>query len=150
MAWRRVSDGTHGTPVSRGMGWFCFLVLVAGCGGRETPDLGYVTGVVKLDGAPVSDALVQFIPKEGRLSSGRTGPDGKYELEYLDGIKGAKIGQHIVKVSTAQSADEEAGKPAVPEKIPSMFNNSSKVTKEVKSGSNEINIDLDSKARPSK
>src|SRR5690554_4043220 len=55
------------------------LVTVAGCGGSDLPT---VTGRVTLDGAPLPNAFVEFVPTEGQgsTSSGRTDEAGEYDL----------------------------------------------------------------------
>ena len=61
-----------------------------GCGG-DTPPLGQVTGTVTLDGKPVDGATIQFEPTTSGLPTafGRTDSQGKYELWYSRGNKGA-------------------------------------------------------------
>ena len=90
------------------------VAVLAGCssGGRKIVP---VSGVVKLNGQPYPNAIVSFQPiaadaddNPGRGSSGRTGPDGRYELVY-DGEKpGALTGKHRVRIFTDQGAGGEA------------------------------------------
>jgi len=124
--------------------WGLALSLT-GCSGDDTPPLGTVKGVVKLDGAPLADATVTFVPQTGRASAGVTKSDGSYELEYLAGKKGAITGTHTVRISTYRGGDPDAKVPETPEKVPRKYNAQSKVTKDVAAGPNEINFDLDSK-----
>ena len=68
-------------PCRRRIGVVPLLLAVAsaaGCGGApdDRPDLGEVSGVVTLDGAPVENAVVQFTPAAGRPSQARTAADG--------------------------------------------------------------------------
>ena len=74
------------------------LVVLAGCGGdaRVAP----VLGVVTLEGEPVPDASVTFMPKEGgRPAFGITDSDGKFELTTFAAGDGAVIGSHAVAIS---------------------------------------------------
>ena len=63
-----------------------FSLVLSGCDSGKT---GTVTGVVKINGQPVSEAAVSFYPEEGRASIGMTDAEGKYELSYTRGAKGA-------------------------------------------------------------
>ena len=44
-------------------------LTAAGCGGDKLPPLGKVTGTITLDGEPLPNARVTFIPKVSRQSS---------------------------------------------------------------------------------
>ena len=49
----------------------------------------------------MAGAVVSFTPVGGgRSSTAQTGEDGSYELTYLRDIKGAKIGEHEVRITT--------------------------------------------------
>jgi len=141
----------------------CLVVVGCGPGG---PELGTVTGKVTLDGRPVTNGLVTFTPQaKGGASVGKTDASGQYELLCLD-RKGALIGQHKVTVTTLQEAaavtemrsdspeyakqaasatDQSAYDSAkVVEPIPARYNTNTELTKEVKSGSNVIDLELKS------
>lgn len=111
------------------------------------PDLGKVTGKVTLDGKPVAGANIQFYPAEGgRASNAVSKDDGSYTLIYKGDYQGAKIGKHIVSVSTREDSEGEPGdegyKPGREEEIPEKYHGESELEFEVKAGSNEINLDL--------
>lgn len=82
------------------------LVLIAlvgtaiiGCG-SSGPEMAPVTGVVTLDGAPVADAAVMFMPEGGgRPATGVTDAEGKFALETAEPGDGALIGKHKVTVT---------------------------------------------------
>lgn len=94
---------------------FLFLVtcLTLGCFGYrpDLPPTERVTGTVTLDGQPVANARVQFVPDklkgtEGAMASGTTDAEGKYEL-FTSTVKGAIVGHHKVSVEArAQPKDE--------------------------------------------
>lgn len=123
--------------------------LLVGCGGRgDRPELATVTGTVFLDDKPLSDTWVMFNPTRGRTSLARTNNDGKYELLYLEGVKGANIGSHSV-VITAYNEDEieemkASSNEPVKEPIPAKYNSKTTLTEEVKEGKNVIDFHLDS------
>ncbi len=137
-------------------------VLISGCG-SSLPDVGYVTGVVTLDGKPLANAEVTFAPEKGRGSSGITDETGKYELFYVAGEPGALIGAHKVMITSggvpvegeenisADASDEPdiapRRKPTGPKKggIPAKYNSKTTLTADVQSGSNTFDFKLESK-----
>lgn len=144
---------------------FCF-----GCSGSGTEvKLEKVTGVVTMDGKPLANAIVVFIPENGNPSTDQTDADGKYELAHRGNAMGAIPGKHKVRITTgkppAPKADpdadmanvdpatdagfEEAGTPkaktAKKEPIPAKYNANTTLTAEVKAGENTIDFKLESK-----
>lgn len=138
----------------------CLMLL--GCGGE---DLGSVTGKVTMDGQPLPNAIVTFVPEGGgRTGIGKTDANGEYTLVFAGG-EGATIGKNKVAVTTAPEATEvtamrsdspeyaaqasggtmsDYSKPAVIEKIPAKYNKNTELTFEVTSGSNVYDIELKS------
>jgi hypothetical protein len=142
----------------------CCLVCLASLGCNQGAKLGSVTGQVTMDGQPLANVLVTFTPAEaGRTATGKTDASGKYELICLD-RKGAPVGKHKVSVTTLQEAasvaemssdSEEYMKQAtgqagdyntakVEEPIPARYNSQTEFVKEVKAGSNVIDLELTS------
>lgn len=115
----------------------CFIFLTA-CGGgaSDAPELGQVKGKVTMDGAPLSDASVTFMPEKVRSSSATTDSEGNYELIYIREETGAAIGKHKVVVSKLKDEVET---------IPKKYSGESELTADVKAGANEVNFDLTSK-----
>ncbi len=73
----------------------CLLIL-AGCGGPTIP----CTGEVLLDGKPLPNAAVMFIPSDGsRAATGRTGSDGCFRLTTFKPGDGAFPGEHRVTIA---------------------------------------------------
>lgn len=135
----------------------CFLL--AGCGEKikDAPKTGTVTGVVTSDGKPVAGAIVEFFPNNekgtrGPQSTGFTDAEGKYELNTTGSTHGAVIGFHRVTVNcqppVSQSSTSNGSAPPAPPgepcKLPAKYNrlDTSKLEYEVKSGPNEIDLDL--------
>jgi len=118
----------------------CFGLVASltacGGGGSDAPDLGQVTGKITLDGAPLADASVTFMPEKVRASAATTDSEGKYELIYIRDEKGAAIGNH--KVTVSKLKDEK-------ETIPEKYSGETELTADVKAGANEFNFDLESK-----
>lgn len=91
-----------------------------------------------MDGQPLKNALVRFVPEHARESVGLTDDQGQYELRLNERLKGAAVGRH--KVLIASNEDKR-------EVIPARYNLSSELTAEVKEGENPpINFELNSKS----
>jgi hypothetical protein len=135
------------------------LGVVAACGllywasasmmkSRKLPPLGLVSGVVTLDGAPVSDAELTFIPSSSvtggaQVSSsyGRTDSQGHYTLIYLEDVPGAVVGEHHVQIRAADMTGRE--------RLPKEYNARTTLKCEVKPGRND-DVDFQLKSAESK
>lgn len=83
--------------------WTCALSVVAatsGCGDGR-PERVPVAGIVLIDGQPLTRGNIKFVPKDGRPSAGKIGPDGHFNLTCYDGNDGALLGTHRVQVSSS-------------------------------------------------
>jgi hypothetical protein len=116
------------------------LATLIGCSRSKQPPLGTVDGFVTLDGKPLAAAAVLFTPDgRGRTSIGITDADGRYSLTYLRDIKGADVGRHKVRITTA--TDDNGGK----ERLPKRYHAKSQLTAAVEPGSNQYDFTLTSK-----
>jgi hypothetical protein len=108
-----------------------------------------VEGTVTLDGAPLGGAKVIFTPVEGgRSSMAVTDGSGRYVLEFTAGEKGAVVGKHKVSISTYEAGEtDDAGNLVghVPERVPAKYNRETTLEREVKSGRQVINFELQSR-----
>ncbi len=79
-----------------------FLSVLAftftGCGYRR-PAQVKTTGTVTLDGEPVAQASLMFIPDSGRPASGNTNTNGAFELSSYGGNDGLPAGNYRVTVT---------------------------------------------------
>ena len=116
-----------------------------------------VSGVVTLDGQPLADATVHFIPADstGSPSYGKTNENGEYKLQTLLGAAdaGTTPGQYKVRVEcvemyetgkTFQENGEEKPEMKARSIIPAKYNdeNTSGLEATVVKGSNTFNFDL--------
>lgn len=127
------------------VGCLWLLCLMTGCGKSDTPDLGEVSGTIKLDGQPLAGALVEFTPVKGRGSVATTDAEGHYTLKYTNDLNGAVLGSHTVRISTgkpASSGEGGQGQKAIPERIPPEYNSRSDKQVEVKAGSQTYDYDI--------
>jgi hypothetical protein len=121
-------------------------IATCGCSGSKLPDLATVTGVVTLDDKPHPNAIVVFTPANGRPAEGLTDSNGRYELNYLPGVKGAEPGTYTVSITTQYQAPENPGnEPPFVDPIPPQYNVGSTLTETVSPGKNEINFPLKTK-----
>jgi hypothetical protein len=74
------------------------IAVLVGCDQR--PERVPVTGVVLIDGQPLKSGNIKFVPKKGRPSAGKIGPDGHFSLTCYDGNDGALLGRHRVQVAS--------------------------------------------------
>ena len=74
------------------------LIVLTGCGGG--PALVGVSGTLTHKGKPVANALINFLPENGRPSSGITDEDGHFTLNYDPEHDGTVVGKHIVSVKS--------------------------------------------------
>jgi hypothetical protein len=119
----------------------CFAFVLVGCdqSGVETAP---VKGRVTLDRRPLPNAVVQFQPDENkRPAFGGTDENGEYELYYKKGVVGARVGQHIVRITVPNRPNA----PTIPER----YTTKSELRAEVKPGQNQLDFELKSDAKPS-
>jgi hypothetical protein len=116
------------------------LTVTSGCGGVDQPKLNPVRGKVTLDGQPLANAIVSFIPDKGPPSGAITNSEGKYEMRFKSGGQGAVTGVHAVTISTDMDGNGSPGA----EKVPQQYNKTSMLSAEVKNGPNEHNFELQS------
>lgn len=132
------------------------LLILAGCGSNPKADYGRLQlvkagGTVKLDGQPLSGAVISFDDlTDGSFSCGLTDSSGNYRLQ-LDSVKsGVKPGSKVVRISTSrkiiglnsnveEGAEEES---PTPDRVPEKFNSKSTLIVEVTSDKTSYDFDL--------
>ncbi len=126
------------------MNWLKSLSLIvavawlAGCAPSDQPPLGRVTGKVTLDGQPLAGVIVNFQPESGRVATAETDAQGKYDLVYVYGTNGTKVGKNTVSF---RWPDGSEGKKPLPKK----WTGTGGEVVEVKSGRNTMDWELSSK-----
>ncbi len=122
-----------------------FLATLSGCGRSDLPKIGLVDGRVTMDQKPLAGLIVTFKPETGRPAMGITDPDGHFDLEYTYDVKGTKVGTNTVGFSWP------IGTTGQPE-IPARYSGKSELLREVKSGRNTFDFELEANApsRPKK
>jgi hypothetical protein len=125
--------------------------------GVPLPKLARVSGTVTLDGQPLAGAQVRFtlLSEDGRneateveSTSGKTvrvrpgmaitDEDGRYSLEYMEGLRGTPVGKNRVSLSKLGDGGREL--------VPGQYGPLSVETRDVESGSQTIDFALTSDA----
>lgn len=136
--------------------WLAMIAVacVVGCGSNsgDLPELVNVTGKITVDGQEVPGLRVVFEPEMGRRSVGRTNAAGEFYLEYLQQVKGALPGKHVVKVTwegegtaadpSATPIADEPGSTSAGIVIPSRYNLNSELSADVSRDRNQFEFDL--------
>lgn len=128
-------------------------VLAAGCA-PQVP-LGEVEGTVRLDGQPLGNVLLRFLPDPdhgtaGPLSAAAADAEGRFRLRCDDQRDGAVVGWHRVVVEDllpyAVPRDDKAPSPAAPvrSRVPPAYGTSAgtPLLVEVKPGRQTVDLDL--------
>jgi hypothetical protein len=138
----------------------CALLTLAvtGCGPKA--EFAEVTGVVLLDGKPMPEALVEFVPDpqagtHGPVASATTDEEGRFHLVSQGQQPGAVIGTHRVVIQDERSlpravTDFAKVKPPPyrPPRLPNVYSNatSTPLRQEVKPGSQTVTLEVKSKS----
>ena len=86
------------------LGLLAMACLFPACGHRPLP-LAYVSGRVTVDGRPVEQGRITFLPVDGRRpATAPLGSDGRYALGTFNARDGAAVGDHAVVID-ARAAD---------------------------------------------
>ena len=148
------------------VGSVCMALCLMGTGcNKGGQELGQVKGKVTLDGNPLPNAIITFTPESGSgVSTATSDGNGEYELLFIND-KGALIGMHKVSVNLMPEAPKPVAeirsddpnydkivndtsgytKKSEPKfKIPERYNTNTTLKREVKSGSNTIDLELKS------
>ena len=135
---------------------FLLLVVLAcpgmlGCGALEGgPQRAAVSGRITVDGRPLENGSVQFIPTQG--TSGPVAGAGVTDGEYsLSKAQGPVVGTNRVQISgtrkTGRTSRTHLGE-TIEERVPvvpAQYNTKSTLVREVESGKNVLDFDLTSK-----
>ena len=131
----------------------CLLALAvaagtAGCSG-EAP-YGDVRGDVTLDGKPLEEGVIRFVPIDGKTSTASELINGgKFSVKVPVGshrveISSPKLPKGIASAKQMKRGTVDEGA-ALEEMIPERYNNRSELKAEVSRGANEVRYDLKSK-----
>jgi hypothetical protein len=126
-------------------------LLLAGCGGRGAHKVAPVSGRVKLDGEPLANATVQFVPVGGAAdqapppsSVGVTDKDGHYFLVLSNAskTKGAVVGKHKVMITLGSESGSNDTVRTFHKQLPQRYNRKTELECDVPpDGRDDANFD---------
>jgi hypothetical protein len=134
----------------RTLSWVvCGLVCLGSVPGCSS-GLAEVSGTVSLNGEPVKEGAINFIPIDGTRGAGAGAAieDGRY---HIPGSRGVTPGKNRVELrafrTTGRKVPDPTGRPGTlaDERVPAFppeFNDQSTLTREVRPGSNTFNFDV--------
>jgi hypothetical protein len=120
---------------------------LASCSGN----LAEISGTVRLNGVPVEEGAINFIPVEGTQGAG-AGAEIRNGAYRIPRSNGAAVGKNRVELrgfrNTGKKVPDLTGAPGamMDERVPAFppeYNDRSTLIKEVKAGSNKIDFDID-------
>ena len=134
----------------------CLLAACLGCETYDGPPLYPVSGIVTLDGKPLANAGVMFLPRDstrGNACLGITDASGKYVLKAeRGGGAGCQEGKFAVTISKMKDPPPGTGEVAAAETgteetLPAKYWDSAQtiLSADVPSGGATIDFKLDSK-----
>lgn len=132
------------------------LLVCTGCGGEAIQVAKNVSGVVTLNGKPLPNASVTFVPaaskgnqNAGPTAQGITDASGKFKLDVGPETSGAVVGHCRVYITTLigqpGADDRDAGGPMAvqKDKLPAKYNMNTELSFDVPSeGTDSANFDL--------
>ncbi|MCA9248788.1 MAG: carboxypeptidase regulatory-like domain-containing protein [Planctomycetales bacterium] len=120
------------------------LMVLAGCGENVEPAIGTVT----LDGQPLPDAFLTFVPRGEQGSPGfaKTDSAGHYEMVRGSNDSGLIPGEYEVRITTYVEGKPDAVPPIpeTPERVPARYNLNTELRVSVSENSEPFNFDLKS------
>jgi hypothetical protein len=134
------------------------LLVCSGCG--SSVRLGQVDGTVQLDGKPIGQVMVIFVPDDRNLpqSTAITDEHGHFQMRCNNGSMGAAIGEHRVTLVDGSAAPASKGRnddppeptEQPPNRIPSAYNQATKtpLRQTVAAGSQTITLEIASEKKP--
>jgi hypothetical protein len=136
-----------GCILREGLLWLSCLVSLAGCGPGVSAS---ANGRITLDGLPLDDATISFVPMSGgqRNAGWATIANGRYAIPASNGLG---IGQFRVEIRALRAIGEKSNQndPTLPvpakEVVPSRYNSKSELVADIKPGENTQDFDLTSK-----
>ena len=120
------------------------LLVVGGCGDG---DVAVVSGAVKVDGAPLKQGFITFVPADGKTAtSGGAITDGRYSVKVPVGsmkvsVSASKVVGRKKLYDTPNSPEQDVTQ----ESLPARYNGQTELKLDVKAGTNPKDWDLTSK-----
>ena len=115
------------------------LIMLVGCSDGR-PTRVPVSGKVLIDGKPLTQGIVQFVPEGARPAAGKLDQDGRFVLTCYDGDDGVVVGTHRVMISAKEMISESKVKWLAPPKYADFRN--SELSFEITEPTDDLTIEL--------
>ncbi len=126
-------------PFASFAGLLLALIAMTGCNDGR-PARVPVSGRVLIDGEPLTQGYVRFVPGNDRPSTGQIGPDGRFTLGCFEADDGAVTGKHRVAVIANEAINESTMRWIAPEKYADYANSGIEV--EITGPTDELEINI--------
>jgi hypothetical protein len=127
--------------------WLVVATILVGCGGSTGPKTVAVTGNITLDGTPLSEGSINFLPADGvGVPSGAKIANGTYRAEVPLGDKRVEIrSPQVVGQKVAYEGDPNSPKiDLFEERIPARYNSQTELKATIAATNKPVNFDLES------
>jgi hypothetical protein len=129
-----------------------FAGLLLGCSASGPPRAA-VSGTVKLNGQPVEEGSIQFIPIEGTRGPGVGSiiKNGQYQIPQATGVI---VGKNRVELRAIKKTGKKIQDPTKPQGVlvdqsgqafPAEYNDDSTLVRDIKADDNIFNFDIEAK-----
>jgi hypothetical protein len=128
------------------LGRFCLAIVLAAAIGCS-PGANVVSGTVNLDGQPLKEGLIRFVPVDGTSQPASTPvTDGKYSVPVSTGEMRVEISANrVIGKRKMYDTPDSPTVDEVEELVPPRFNVQSQLKIVVKGGSQTENFEVQSK-----
>ncbi len=126
------------------------VLLASYCASGCSSSLSEVSGTVTLNGQPLPEGAINFIPVEGTrgAGAGATIRDGKYHVPAASGVTPGKNRVELRAFRSTGKKVKDAGVPGATEieqrvpAFPPEYNDQSTLVREIRQGSNTIDFEI--------
>jgi hypothetical protein len=120
--------------------------VVVGCGGSDKPfKTARLAGTVKLDGEPIANGTISFVPEDGQTpTTGAIIQSGKYSAEVPLGRKKIMISavQATGRMQKAYDTPDSPMTEITEEIVPARYNVATMLEHDVTGNNSDLNFDL--------